>query len=217
MRGYRTDWTSPGVLQRQIEAIAAAAKDSTADVWVMAPMISTAQEAHDFSAMLEQAGLKTHGVMVETPSAAVTSRDILHEVDFVSVGTNDLTQYTMAADRLLGPLAELNNPWQPGVLRMIDLTVRGARQAEEETGKAKSVSVCGEAAADPALAVVLVGLGVNALSMNTRSIPAVAAVLKSVTLEKAQQIAVQVLDARSAENAKDVARAELPVLDELGL
>lgn len=217
VRGYRTDWTSPGVLQRQIEAIAAAAKDSTADVWVMAPMISTAPEAHDFSAMLEQAGLKTHGVMVETPSAAVTSRDILHEVDFVSVGTNDLTQYTMAADRLLGPLAELNNPWQPGVLRMIDLTVRGARQAEEETGKAKSVSVCGEAAADPALAVVLVGLGVNALSMNTRSIPAVAAVLKSVTLEKAQQIAVQVLDARSAENAKDVARAELPVLDELGL
>ena len=217
VRGYRTDWTSPGVLQRQIEALAAAAKDSTADVWAMAPMISTAPEAHDFSAMLEEAGLKTHGVMVETPSAAVTSRDILHEVDFVSMGTNDLTQYTMAADRLLGPLAELTNPWQPGVLRMIDLTVRGARQAEEETGKAKSVSVCGEAAADPALAVVLVGLGVNALSMNTRSIPAVAAVLKSVTLEKAQQIAVQVLDARSAENAKDVARAELPVLDELGL
>ena len=217
VRGYRTDWTTPGVLQRQIQAIADAASQSSADVWVMAPMISTAPEARDFSQMLEEAGLKVHGVMVETPSAAVTSRDILHEVDFVSMGTNDLTQYTMAADRLLGPLAELNNPWQPGVLTMIDLTVKGARKAEEETGQTKTVSVCGEAAADPALAVVLVGLGVNALSMNTRSIPAVAAVLKSVTLEEAQRIAAKVMDARSAENAKDVARAELPVLDELGL
>lgn len=217
VRGYRTDWTSPGVLGRQLEAIAAAAQDSTADVWVMAPMISTAPEAEDFSRMLDEAGLKTHGVMVETPSAAVTARDILHHVDFVSMGTNDLTQYTMAADRLLGSLAELNNPWQPGVLKMIQLTVEGARQAQEETGRTKTVSVCGEAAADPALAVVLVGLGVQALSMNTRSIPAVAAVLKSVTLEQAQEIAAKVMDARSAENAKDVARAELPVLDDLGL
>src|SRR5699024_7874806 len=130
---------------------------------------------------------------------------------------NDLTQYTMAADRLLGPLAELNNPWQPGVLTMIELTVKGAHKAQEETGRTKTVSVCGEAAADPALAVVLVGLGVDALSMNTRSIPAVAAVLESVTLEEAQRIAAKAMDARSAENAKDVARAELPILDELGL
>lgn len=217
VRGYRTDWTSPGVLHRQLEAIAAAAKDSTADVWVMAPMISTAPEAADFAQMLDEVGLDVHGVMVETPSAAVTARDVLSEVDFASMGTNDLTQYTMAADRLLGPLAELNNPWQPAVLRMIRLTVEGALEAEEDTGRKKTVSVCGEAAADPALAVVLVGLGVQALSMNTRSIPAVAAVLKSVTLEQARQVAAKVMSARSAENAKDVARAELPVLDELGL
>ncbi|WP_129659335.1 phosphoenolpyruvate--protein phosphotransferase [Rothia halotolerans] len=217
VRGYRTDWTSPGVLGRQLEAISAAASESTAEVWVMAPMISTAPEARDFARMLDEAGLKTRGVMIETPSAAVTARPILEEVDFVSLGTNDLTQYTMAADRLLGPLAELNNPWQPAVLRMIQLTVQGAREAEEATGKAKSVSVCGEAAADPALAVVLVGLGVNALSMNTRSLPAVAAVLKSVTLEEAQRVAAEVMAARSAEKAKDAARAELPILDELGL
>ncbi|MCP3426300.1 phosphoenolpyruvate--protein phosphotransferase [Rothia sp. AR01] len=217
VRGYRTDWTSPGVLGRQLEAISAAASESTADVWVMAPMISTAPEAGDFARMLEEAGLRTHGVMIETPSAAVTARSILDEVDFVSLGTNDLTQYTMAADRLLGPLAELNNPWQPAVLRMIELTVQGARESQESTGRTKSVSVCGEAAADPALAVTLVGLGVNALSMNTRSLPAVAAVLKSVTLEEAQRVAAKVMAARSAEDAKEAARAELPILDELGL
>lgn len=217
VRGYRTDWTTPGVLRRQLEAISAAAKESTADVWVMAPMISTAPEARDFATMLTEADLDVHGVMVETPSAAVTAESILHEVDFVSMGTNDLTQYTMAADRLLGALAELNNPWQPAVLKMIQLTVEGARRVEESTGRPKTVSVCGEAAADPALAVVLVGLGVKALSMNTRSLPAVAAVLKSVTLEQAQQIAAKAMDARSAEETKDVARAELPILDDLGL
>ncbi|WP_085528910.1 phosphoenolpyruvate--protein phosphotransferase [Kocuria massiliensis] len=217
VRGYRTDWTTPGVLGRQLEAISAAAEQSTADVWVMAPMISTAPEARDFARMLREAHLDVHGVMVETPSAAVTAEDILHEVDFVSMGTNDLTQYTMAADRLLGALAELNNPWQPAVLKMIQLTVEGAQRAEKATGRTKTVSVCGEAAADPALAVVLVGLGVKALSMNTRSLSAVAAVLKSVTLEQAQQIAAKVMDARSAEETKDVARVELPILDDLGL
>lgn len=217
VRGYRTDWTTPGVLKRQLEAISAAAKESSADVWVMAPMISTAPEAKDFAVMLDEVGLDVHGVMVETPSAAVTAEAIFQEVDFVSMGTNDLTQYTMAADRLLGALAELNNPWQPAVLEMIRLTVEGAQRAEKTTGREKTVSVCGEAAADPALAVVLVGMGVKALSMNTRSLPAVAAVLKSVTLEQAQQIASKALGARSAEETKDVARAELPILDDLGL
>ena len=93
------------------------------------------------------------------------------EVDFVSIGTNDLTQYTMAADRLLGDLAHLNNPWQPAVLKMIKLTVKGAKRASVNAGEKKYVSVCGEAAADPALAVVLVGLGVDTLSMNAGCYP----------------------------------------------
>ena len=217
VRGFRTDWTVPGVLTRQLEAIKAASEDSDADIWVMAPMISTTSEARNFANMLKEIGLPVHGVMVETPAAVMNAEAILGEVDFVSIGTNDLTQYTMAADRLLGDLAHLNNPWQPAVLKMIKMTVEGAQRASVTAGKKKYVSVCGEAAADPALAVVLIGLGVDTLSMNAGAIPAVAAVLKSVTKEKAQQIAAIALQQISSAEAKESARKALPILDELGL
>ncbi|MFF1831625.1 phosphoenolpyruvate--protein phosphotransferase [Paenarthrobacter sp. NPDC058040] len=213
VRGYRTDFTTPGVLERQLEAIARAASGSEADVWVMAPMISTAAEAGRFASLCAAAGLKTPGVMVEVPSAALTAATVLREVGFASLGTNDLTQYAMAADRQLGPLAELNTPWQPAVLRLVQLTVEGSAQE----GNNKPVGVCGEAAADPALAVVLTGLGVTTLSMTARSLAAVGTVLKTVTLEQAQELARLALSAPSATAARDWVRAKLPVLEELGL
>lgn len=213
VRGYRTDFTTPGVLDRQLEAIALAEQQSQADVWVMAPMISTAEEASRFASMCADAGIKTPGVMVEVPSAALTAESILREVGFASLGTNDLTQYAMAADRQLGPLANLNTPWQPAVLRLVGLTVEGSR-AE---GHDKPVGVCGEAAADPALAVVLTGLGVSTLSMTARSLAAVAAVLKTVTLSEAQELAKLALSAPSATEARAWVREKLPVLEELGL
>ena len=213
VRGYRTDFTTPGVLERQLQAIALAEKASEADVWVMAPMISTAEEAARFASLCAAAGIKTPGVMVEVPSAALTAEAILREVGFASLGTNDLTQYAMAADRQLGPLAALNTPWQPAVLRLVGLTVEGS--AAE--GHNKPVGVCGEAAADPALAVVLTGLGVTTLSMTARSIAAVAAVLKTVTLAEAQELAKLALSAPSATEARAWVRAKLPVLEDLGL
>lgn len=213
VRGYRTDFTTPGVLDRQLEAIALAQQQSEADVWVMAPMISTAEEASRFASMCADAGISTPGVMVEVPSAALTAEAILREVSFASLGTNDLTQYAMAADRQLGPLANLNTPWQPAVLRLVGLTVEGSR-AE---GHNKPVGVCGEAAADPALAVVLTGLGVSTLSMTARSLAAVAAVLKTVTLSEAQELAKLALSAPSATEARAWVREKLPVLEELGL
>lgn len=213
VRGYRTDFTTPGVLERQLEAIAIADGESEAEVWVMAPMISTAAEAARFASMCDAAGIKTPGVMVEVPSAALTSASVLRHVGFASLGTNDLTQYAMAADRQLGPLAELNTPWQPAVLRLVQLTVAGA--AEEGSGK--PIGVCGEAAADPALAVVLVGLGVSTLSMTARSLAAVGTVLKTVTLEQAQELARLALSAPDALDAKAWVRAKLPILEELGL
>jgi len=193
VRGYRTDFTTPGVLERQLQAIARAEQESGADVWVMAPMISTAEEAARF--------------------AMLTAEAILREVGFASLGTNDLTQYAMAADRQLGPLAALNTPWQPAVLRLVGLTVEGS--AAE--GHNKPVGVCGEAAADPALAVVLTGLGVSTLSMTARSLAAVAAVLKTVTLAEAQELAKLALSAPSASEARAWVREKLPVLEELGL
>lgn len=94
----------------------------------MAPMISTADEAARFATLCAAAGLKTPGVMVEVPSAALTAATVLREVSFAS-RTNDLTQYAMAADRQLGPLATLNDPWQPAVLQLVKLTADGAARS----------------------------------------------------------------------------------------
>ncbi|UTM48601.1 phosphoenolpyruvate--protein phosphotransferase [Glutamicibacter mysorens] len=212
VRGYRTDLTSPGVLERQLKAIAHATSEHEADVWVMAPMISTPAEAQDFAEMAKAAGLATAGTMIEVPSAAVLAGQILQRCDFVSIGTNDLTQYTMAADRQLGTLAELNDPWQPAVMHMVAATTAGAQSAD-----GKPVGVCGEAAADPALAVVLVGLGVTTLSMNKRALAPVSAVLRTVDFAKAQRLAKLALDAPSAELARSAVRAELSELDRFGL
>lgn len=212
VRGYRTDWTTPGVLERQLSAIAVAAVDTEAEVWVMAPMIATQPEAAHFASLCAGVGLKTPGVMVEVPSAALNASSVLKDVAFASLGTNDLTQYTMAADRMLGPLASLNDPWQPAVLRLVQLTVEGAKAAGD-----KAVGVCGESAADPALAVVLTGLGVNTLSMTARSLAAVGTVLKSVTLAEAQEIAALALNAATAVEGRAAVRARLPILDDLGL
>ncbi|MBO0896792.1 MULTISPECIES: phosphoenolpyruvate--protein phosphotransferase [Arthrobacter] len=223
VRGFRTDRSSPGVLGRQLEAIAIAAGAHEADVWVMAPMISTAEEAADFAVQCTGAGLAMPGVMIEVPAAALMAEAVLSRVRFASLGTNDLTQYTMAADRQLGTLATLNDPWQPAVLQLIGRTVEGARAAEaaaepgQATAATKNVGVCGEAAADPALAVVLTGLGVNTLSMTPRALASVGAVLATVSLAEAQDLASVALSAHTAAEARSAVRSRLPVLEELGL
>ena len=224
VRGYRTDTTTPGVLARQLTAIADAAAQSQAVIWVMAPMISTAAEASNFAVLCTEAGLRIPGVMVEVPSAALTARHLFDHVEFASLGTNDLTQYAMAADRQLGTLAALNDPWQPAVLALIRATVDGAAsQARHSAAQAledsvpKPVGVCGESAADPVLAVVLAGLGVTSLSMTPRALPAVSAVLRTVTLPQARALALRAVDAASAAEARELVRAGLPALAELGL
>lgn len=222
VRAYRTSWEKRSVLENQLEAIARAAKETEAEPWVMAPMISTLDDTKDFIGMARAAGIKTAGIMVETPSAALTSDHLLGVADFASIGTNDLTQYTMAADRMLGSLAKLNDPWQPAVLALVGATATGARVAGGDMdafgGSAnKIVSVCGEAAGDPALAVVLVGLGVNSLSMTARSMPAVARVLSTVTIDQARELARVAVSAPTAADAKAAVRAELPIVEDLGL
>lgn len=222
VRAYRTSWEKRSVLTNQLDAIAAATKASDAKVWVMAPMISTIEDVEDFAGMCRERGIEPAGIMVETPSAAVTADRMLTSCDFASIGTNDLTQYTMAADRMLGSLAHLNNPWQPAVLSLVGSTCTGARVAGGDPDAFgdvanKPVGVCGEAAGDPVLAVVLVGLGVNSLSMTPRSLPAVAKVLSTVSLADAKRLAQIAVAARTADEARDAVRAELPVLEELGL
>ncbi|GEL96176.1 phosphoenolpyruvate--protein phosphotransferase [Cellulomonas composti] len=211
VRGLRTAVAHPEVLDAQLRAIAAAAAAESADVWVMAPMVSTVDEAQEFVERCARHGLSTAGVMVEVPSAALLADRVLAHAAFASIGTNDLTQYTMAADRLLGSVAGLSDAWQPAVLRLVAETCRGGAQ------QGRPVGVCGEAAAVPALAVVLVGLGVSSLSMTPRALADVAAVLASTTLDECRRLAALALAASSARDARETVRAALPVLAELGL
>jgi phosphotransferase system enzyme I (PtsI) len=211
VRGLRTAIEHPDVLDTQLAAIADAAAAESATVWVMAPMVATVDEAEQFVATCARHGLDTAGVMVEVPSAALLSGPILAHAAFASIGTNDLTQYTMAADRLLGAVAELSDPWQPAVLRLVAATCAGGAQ------QGRPVGVCGEAAAAPALAVVLVGLGVSSLSMTPRALPDVAAVLAATTSDECRRLAQLALAAPSAADARAVVRADLPVLADLGL
>ncbi|WP_409489569.1 phosphoenolpyruvate--protein phosphotransferase [Amycolatopsis sp. cmx-11-12] len=199
VRGLRVAFDRPEILDRQLEAIAGAAQDSGAEVSVMAPMVATAAEAAWFAERARAAGIARAGVMIEIPAAALTAREILDAVDFVSVGTNDLAQYTFAADRQLGAVAKLNDPWQPGLLRL--LKVIG--QAAKDTGK--PAGVCGEAAADPRLALVLAGLGLTSLSMNAPAVRAVGASLAATTLAECEALAEAVLATSDPVSARQAA------------
>ncbi|RZT58342.1 phosphotransferase system enzyme I (PtsI) [Microcella alkaliphila] len=204
VRGLRTARRHPDVLERQVQAIARAAEGATADVWVMAPMVATAAEARDFVTLARGAGLATVGVMIETPAAGLTAVEVMREVDFVSLGTNDLAQYTMAADRQSGDLADLANPWQPALLRLIGMIGEASRDTS-----GTPVGVCGEAAADPDLACVLVGLGVTSLSMAARAITRVGARLGDVELVACRRAAEAAVSAADPAEAKAAARAAL--------
>jgi phosphotransferase system enzyme I (PtsI) len=168
VRGLRLSFDNPGLLTRQLDGIAGAARETGTETWVMAPMVATVAEAESFAAAVRERGLKP-GVMVEIPSAALLAHRLLEVVDFLSIGTNDLTQYTMAADRMATDLAHLTDSWQPAVLQLIAITAEAGKQA------GKPVGVCGEAAADPLLACVLVGMGITSLSMASAAVRPVGA------------------------------------------
>jgi phosphoenolpyruvate-protein phosphotransferase (PTS system enzyme I) len=188
VRGLRLSFDHPELLDRQLDGVALAASRTGATTWVMAPMVATAAEATQFAEKVRSRGL-VPGVMVEIPSAALLADRILEAVDFISIGTNDLTQYAMAADRMATDLAHLTDPWQPAVLHLIALTARAGKTA------GKPVGVCGEAAADPALACVLVGLGVTSLSMAASAVRGVGARLSTVTQDQCRAAAEAALAA----------------------
>lgn len=199
VRGWRLTRTADDVLNRQLDAIGIAAKQTSAEVWVMAPMIDTPQEAADFAARARSRGLNNVGVMVETPAAAILADKVLAQVDFASLGTNDLTQYVMAADRLDSRLSDLTSSWHPAVLRTIALAANASANLERPIG------VCGESAANPILAAVLLGLGVTSLSMSPTALAEVRGYLAQQDLVTCRNAAERVLDASSAEEAQDIA------------
>ncbi|WP_433720565.1 phosphoenolpyruvate--protein phosphotransferase [Microbacterium laevaniformans] len=201
LRGLRALRASEDILREQLTALANADAATDADLWVMAPMVATVEEADYFVALAKEYGIKTAGVMVEVPSSAIQAKRILQIADFASIGTNDLTQYTLAADRLLGSVASYQDPWHPAVLELIKMTADGGKT------NGKPVGICGEAAADPLLAVVLVGLGATTLSMAPTALADVRASLLQYTREDAERIAAAALAADDAASARSAAQA----------
>ena len=182
-----------------------------ADVRVMAPMIATEGEAIWFAERVRALGLPKVGIMIEVPAAAIRSKGILYHVDFASLGTNDLQQYTMAADRMQGELADLLNPWEPALLDVVALACEGG------AAMGKPIGVCGESAGDPGMALVLAGLGVSSLSMAPGKVAAVRTALSLHTLAECQQMAAaaRVATTPKAAKAAVLAQADEVLLDEL--
>ncbi len=199
-RGLRLSAVRPDLLDAQLEALAIAGKETGADVRVMAPMVATAEEAAWFNRRVKENGLPKSGVMIEVPAAALRATHVLAEVDFGSLGTNDLGQYTMAADRMQGELSDLLDPWQPAVLDVIAAACAGAAATGRPMG------VCGEAGGDPLLALVLTGLGVSSLSMAPSKVPSVRLALSMHTLPECQRLAAIARDARTAMDALTAVR-----------
>ncbi|WP_144880763.1 phosphoenolpyruvate--protein phosphotransferase [Microbacterium paraoxydans] len=199
VRGLRLSRRRPALLDDQLRALARAADAESAEVEVMAPMVATVDEAADFAARCRAAGLDRAGIMIETPAAALLAAELFEVVHFVSLGTNDLAQYTLAADRLSSALADLNDPWQPAVLRLIGTVGAAGRAA------GKPVGICGEAAGDPALAPVLVGLGATSLSMTPRALGRVAAALDAAGPDECRRAADGASRAATAAEARQAA------------
>ncbi|MBG0833186.1 phosphoenolpyruvate--protein phosphotransferase [Planomonospora sp. ID67723] len=204
VRGLRVGRVRPDVLDVQLDAIAEAARACGSRPWVMAPMVTTAAEAAAFAVRARERGVTRVGAMVEVPAAALCADRLLRDLDFLSIGTNDLSQYAFAADRQHGELADLLDPWQPGLLRLVGGCVRAGRAV------GKPVGVCGEAAADPLLATVLAGLGVTSLSMSAPAVAAVREALARRSLARCEADARIALDADDPAVAREAVAREEP-------
>jgi phosphoenolpyruvate-protein phosphotransferase (PTS system enzyme I) len=196
VRGLRVARRQPELLADQLTAIAEAASGGSADVWVMAPMVSTPSEAAEFAEQARAFGLSTVGAMVEVPAAALRAAQLLRCCDFVSIGTNDLAQYAFAADRTESALADLLDIWQPALLDLVAAVAEGGRRTDRPVG------VCGEAAGDPLLALVLVGLGVTSLSMAPACLPPVRRALSAHTVDQCREMAKTAREAHDAASAR---------------
>jgi phosphoenolpyruvate-protein phosphotransferase len=191
VRGIRLTLQRPQVMETQLRALLRAAGDRP--LRIMFPMVGQLEEWQQARAMVERLREEISvsdlqlGIMIEVPSAALLAPVLAREVDFFSIGTNDLTQYTLAIDRGHPSLSAQADGLHPAVLQLIDMTVRAAH------AHGKWVGVCGELAADPQAVAVLLGLGVDELSVAARSIAEVKALVRELNYEHARQLAQQAL------------------------
>jgi len=207
IRGVRIGLERPELLRTQVRAILRAAKGHK--LRMMFPMIATIDEIRSVKGLVEEeraklsdAGEVELGIMVEVPSAAVMARQFAREVDFFSIGTNDLTQYTLAMDRGHPKLGAKADAMNPAVLRLIKQTVDGAHT------EGKWVGVCGGIASDPQAVAILVGIGVDELSVSVPAIPAVKAEVRTRSLADCQALAKQALSCDTAAEVRALVPTE---------
>lgn len=202
-RGIRIGLQRPELLLAQFRALLRVA--SAADVRIMLPMISTLDELRRARSLLEQARAELQhkgidvpaqvqlGIMIEVPAAALAARQLAREADFFSIGSNDLTQYTLACERTNSYVADLYRPLEPAVLRLIAMSCEAAEQ------QGIHCAVCGEMASDPAATALLIGLGVTELSCSPPALPRIRAAIRATDSTAARELAQQALQAETAQ------------------
>jgi phosphoenolpyruvate-protein phosphotransferase len=213
VRGIRLGMRRPDLLETQLRALLEASAGR--ELRVMLPMVSTIEEVRAGRSAIARAAESSRtagaaiasevllGVMIEVPSAALVADTLAPEVDFFSIGTNDLVQYTMAADRTNPALADLATPYQPAVLRLIATVCRAA------LAQSRPVGVCGEAAADPLAAALFVGLGVTELSVAPRSVGGIRTVAGAFDPTTVRRVADEALAAPTADRVREIASTGL--------
>ena len=213
VRGIRIHLAHPELLEQQIRALLRAAVDEQIELHIMFPMITTVEELRTVRTIservyeqLKQAGTQLParvplGIMVEVPSAAIMADELAQLADFFSIGANDLLQYTLASDRTNAALATLYNPMQPSVLRLIrQVAVAGNRAG-------KPVAVCGEIASNALLAPVLIGLGIDELSMTPNAISTVRAALGGHTMHELRELGERACEASTVAEVEQICRS----------
>jgi len=210
LRGIRLCFSRPEFFRTQLRALLQVAGEfPVGKVRVLFPLISGIEEfrrarllVREITAELEEKRLPVHrdvplGAMIEVPSSAVMADDLAKEVDFMSIGTNDLIQYSLAVDRSNNLVADLYKSTNPGVLRLISEVIAAGQRHHVD------VSMCGEMAADPLMVPVLVGLGLEKFSMNPHAIPVVRALVRQLSHREASNIARQALKLVTARDVEE--------------
>ncbi|MFN8499177.1 MAG: phosphoenolpyruvate--protein phosphotransferase [Anaerolineae bacterium] len=215
-RAIRMIRERPDILENQLRALLVAAGQTGADLRIMLPMVSSLSEIvrakeilDDVCRELEMKGETfaarlQFGIMVEVPAAALMADLLAPEVDFFSIGTNDLTQYTLAVDRTNERVSQLASPYHPAVLRLIAMTIRAAH------AHGKWVGMCGELAGDEMAVPLLLGLGLDEFSMAAPAIPGVKAAIRLWTLSECEAIANRALNLRTAVEVVDYLKPLTP-------
>ncbi|SEM92917.1 phosphoenolpyruvate--protein phosphotransferase [Lihuaxuella thermophila] len=208
-RAIRYCLANPDIFKTQLRALLRASVHGT--LWIMFPMIENLSEVRAAKALLDecknelkQEGIPVSdsipvGIMIEVPAAAVTADLLAQEVDFMSIGTNDLTQYTLAADRGNEQVAHLYDAAHPAVLRLVQMTCQAAEKAGIIVG------MCGELAGDPAMAEVLIGLGLHELSLSAGSIPEVKQAVRRVDAKAAKSLADEAVRQEDGDQVRKIA------------